>query len=139
MMSEFLLNSKEFFKALAVGELIGSRCTQCHALAIPQRPICPKCHSNHTEVINFSGDGKLVAYTVISVPPVMMAEAGYSANNPYCVGIIELSEGPRISAQILDVDMNQPENIKIGTAMKMTTISRGEDEKKAAYLAFKPK
>lgn len=137
-MSDYTMNSKDFYKALADQKLIGSQCKFCNAYAIPQKSICPKCHQQESEIIEFSGDGKLVAYTVISVPPVMMAEAGYDAKNPYCVGIVELVEGPRISAQILDVDMHHPENIKIGTQLRMTTITRGEDEKKVTYLAFRP-
>ena len=137
-MSNYSLNSKDFYKALNDGKLIGSRCKVCNAHAIPQKLICPTCHQQESEIIDFSGEGKLVAYTVISVPPVMMAEAGYNAKNPYCVGIVELEEGPRIAAQILEVDISTPENIKIGTPLRMTTIIRGEAEKKANYLAFRP-
>lgn len=137
-MSEFSMNSKEFYKALEQGKLIGSKCKQCSSYAIPQRHICPKCKSDQTEIITFSGDGKLVAYTVVFVPPMRMAEAGYSSKNPYCVGVVELSEGPRISAQILDVDVEHPENIKVGSLLKMTTISREEDEQENTFLAFQP-
>ena len=137
-MSDYTMMSKEFFKALADGKLIGSRCKKCGAVSVPQRQICPKCHSTDSEIITLSGKGKLVAFTVISVPPVAMANAGYDAKNPYCVGIVELEEGARISAQILDVDMAAPEEIKIGTPLTMTTITRGEDEAQESFLAFKP-
>ena len=137
-MSEYTMNSKDFYKALNEGQLIGSKCEKCGAFTVPQRRICPKCHSNETKVITFSGQGQLAAYTVIFVPPIMMAEAGYSAKNPYCVGIVELEEGPRVSAQILNVDVKHPENIKIGTSMKMNTISRGEGADQSTFLAFNP-
>lgn len=137
-MSEYSMNSKDFYAALKNGDLIGSRCQNCSTYTIPQRQICPKCHSENTIIITYSGNGKLVAYTVIYVPPQKMAEAGFSAQNPYCVGIVELEEGPRISAQILDVDLENPENIEIGTLLKMTTITRGEGENQASFLAFKP-
>lgn len=130
------LSSKEFFNALKNQQLIGTKCQDCGSYCIPQRQICPTCHSKNMEIVNFSGKGELVAYTVIFVPPVKMAEAGYDAKNPYCSGVIELVEGPRISAQILDVDLMNPENIKIGTPMTMTTIMRGEGENQTAYLAF---
>lgn len=137
-MSEFSMNSKNFYRALAEGQLIGIKCEDCSAFALPQRHFCPKCHSENTTIVTFAGEGSLAAYTVISVPPVMMAEAGYDARNPYCVGIVELTEGPRVSAQILDVDMSKPEDIKIGMKMAMTTITRGEGESQATFLAFKP-
>lgn len=137
-MGNSTMNCKDFYTALEDERLLGSRCQECGELTIPARLICPNCHSNQIEAYSYSGKGKLVAFTVIFVPPVLMAEAGYDAKNPYCSGIVELSEGPRISAQILDVDMKQPENIRIGTPMMMTTITRGAEEQQKTYLAFKP-
>lgn len=137
-MSDYTMLSKEFFKALTDGKLIGSKCKQCGAVSVPQRQICPKCHSIDSEIIALTGKGKLVAFTVISVPPVMMANAGYDAKNPYCVGIVELDEGARVSAQILDVNMSAPEEIKVGMPLSMTTINRGEGEAQETFLAFKP-
>lgn len=137
-MAEYTMNSKDFYKALAEGQLIGSRCTECGALSVPQCQICKVCHSDQSEIITFEGEGELAAYTVISVPSLMMAEAGYSAKNPYCVGIVQLQEGPRVSAQILEVNIQEPEKIEIGTPLKITTIKRGEGENQVTYLAFKP-
>ena len=137
-MVEFSMNSKDFFKALETDQLIGSHCLDCGAVATPQRHICPECLGSNTEVVTFSGKGKLLAYTVIYVPSSMMAQAGYDARNPYCVGVVALEEGPKISAQILDVDVNHPENIQIGTELAMTTISRGNAEQSKTYLAFTP-
>jgi uncharacterized protein len=138
-MVEFTMNSKDFYKALETQRLIGSHCQDCGFLAAPQRQICPNCLGSKTEVVNLSGTGKLMAFTVIYVPSLMMAQAGYNAKNPYCVGVVELVEGPRISAQILDMDLSKPESIQIGTELEMTTIKRGDAEKQKTYLAFKPK
>ncbi len=135
-MAEFNLSTKSFFKALEEGKLIGSRCKKCGYVAAPQRLICPKCQSDQMGVIEFSGKGKLSAFTVIYIPPTEMAEAGYNAKNPYCVGIVTLDEGPRVNAQILGFDLSQPEQIKIGTPLKMTTIQRGPEEAPRTYLAF---
>ncbi len=137
-MPDFTMNSNEFFRALETDQLIGSHCLDCGAMATPQRHICPRCLGSHTEVVAFSGKGKLLAYTVIYVPSSMMAQAGYDARNPYCVGVVALEEGPKISAQILDVDVNHPEKIQIGTDLAMTTISRGDEEQSKTYLAFTP-
>ena len=137
-MAEFSMNSKDFFKALEAEQLIGSHCLDCGTMAVPQRQICPKCLGSKTEVVNLSGKGTLSAFTVIHVPSVMMAQAGYDARNPYCVGVVELDEGPKISAQILDIDVTQPESIQIGTKLTMTTIKRGDEENVKTYLGFKP-
>ena len=137
-MSDYGMNSKEFFIALEEGHLIGTRCKKCGAYAVPHRQICAKCHSTDTEIVQFSGKGKLAAYTVISVPPVMMANAGYDARNPYCTGIVELEEGPRIAAQILGLNLAEPEKIRIGMPLTMTTITRTEGEVEKTFLAFQP-
>lgn len=135
-MNNYSTMSKEFFKALGDGQFIGSKCRHCGAVSVPPRQICPKCHSTDSEIVPLSGKGKLVAFTVISVPPVMMANTGYDAKNPYCVGIVELDEGARVSAQILGVDMTTPEEIKIGTLLSKTTVTRGEGEAQETFLAF---
>lgn len=137
-MADFSLNSSDFYKALETEQLIGSHCLDCGAMVTPQRHICPQCLGSHTEVVTFSGKGTLLAYTVIFVPSLMMAQAGYDAKNPYCVGVVALEEGPNISAQILDVDVSHPESIKIGSPLKMTTIKRGGEDSSKSYLAFKP-
>ena len=67
---------------------------------------------------------------------VAMIEAGYDRENPYCVGIVELEDGSRISAQILGVDAAQPERIAIGTLLKVSFIERGTGEQKKTFLAF---
>jgi uncharacterized OB-fold protein len=51
---------------------------------------------------------------------------------------VKLEEGPSISAQILDVDVMHPEEIKIGMPLTQTLIQRGEGEMEKTYLAFKP-
>jgi uncharacterized OB-fold protein len=136
-MDESVTICKDFYNALAQDRLPGSHCQKCGELTIPAKQFCPNCQSDQMVTFDFSGEGKLVAFTVIYVPPIMMAEAGYDSKNPYCSGIVELEEGPRISAQILDVDVKRPENIHIGSPMMMTTIIRGEEEKQRTYLAFK--
>ena len=136
---EYTMNSKDFYHALENDDLIGSQCLACGRHTVPQRQICPQCNSENTQIVAFFGVGKLVAYTVIYVPPVRMAEEGYSAKNPYCVGIVELEEGNRVSAQILDVDLVHPEKIEIGTPLEMVTITRTEGEIQKSFLAFKPR
>jgi hypothetical protein len=125
-------------------KLMASQCQKCNALWLPPRPICPSCMSNNMEWAQLSGRGKLVAFTVIGVGPIPMLEAGYNRDNPYCAGIVEVEEGPRVSAQILGVDVGDPKNIKIGTPVTAEFVERGSwhfveelAKTKKMYLAFK--
>ena len=137
-MTETNLNSKEFHQAIAQDLLIGSHCLNCGNISIPQRQICPHCHSDKAERIDTSGRGTLAAFTVIYFPPTSMAEVGYNAKNPYCVGIVSLEEGARISAQIVGLDLSDPAAIKIGLPLKQTFVTRGEGESARKFLAFEP-
>jgi len=85
-----------------------------------------------------NGIGTLATFTVIYVPPTSEADAGYNAKNPYCVGIVALQEGPRISAQIVGLDLSNPATIKIGMPLKQTFVVRGEGESAKKFLAFEP-
>ena len=125
-------------------KLMGSRCTQCGALWLPPRPICLGCNRDEMEWVEFSGKGKLSAFTVIGVGPMPMIDSGYNRDNPYCSGIVEVEEGPRISAQILGVDVAHPENIRIGTPLTVDFVERGSwhfleelAKNKKMYLTFR--
>jgi hypothetical protein len=137
-MTDNTMNSKEFQQAIAKDLLIGSRCLNCGNISIPQRQICPRCHSDKAERIETSGRGTLAAFTVIYIPPTSMAEAGYNAKNPYCVGIVNIEEGARISAQIVGLDLSDPSAIKIGLPLKQTFVIRGEGDSASKFLAFEP-
>ena len=77
--------------------------------------MCPSCFGADMLLEEMSGDGKLIAFTTVHIAPTAMIEAGYGRQNPYCVGVVRLAEGPAISAQIVGVDPISPEEIRIGT------------------------
>ena len=129
--------SASFNQFLGEKKLMASKCTKCGALYLPPRPLCIKCFSSEMEWVEMKGKGKLAAFTTIYVGPTFMMEEGYDRNNPYCTGVVELEEGPGISARILGVDAKKPEEIKIGTPLVVDFVERGEGEAKRTYLAFK--
>jgi hypothetical protein len=127
-----------FYEHLNARKLMGAQCTACDAIYLPPRPGCVGCAEGEMEWVEVEGKGKLVAYTVISVAPTAMLEAGYGFKKPYCTGIVELENGERISAQIVGVDVAHPESIEIGMPVTMTFVERGEDDAKQTFLAFEP-
>lgn len=140
-MAEFIappFTAAEFYQYLAQHKLVGSRNLTSGNLYVPPRPMCPVSHSTDMELVEVSGQGKLVAFSVITIAPTAMIEAGYNRSNPYCAGMVELDEGPRVAAQILGLDVAHPENIKIGTPLKVAFVERGEGDKRRTYLAFEP-
>jgi len=129
--------SASYNQFLGEKKLMASKCTKCGALYLPPRPLCIKCFGSEMEWVEMKGKGKLAAFTTIYVGPTFMLEEGYDRNNPYCTGVVELEEGPGISARILGVDAKKPEEIKIGTPLAVDFVERGEGEAKRTFLAFK--
>jgi uncharacterized protein len=138
-MSERKFTQASFNQFLAEHKLMGTRCRSCAALYLPPRPLCASCHSPEVEWVEFSGEGILVGMTTIYVGPTAMIEAGYRRENPYCTGVVQLTEGPAISAQILGIDPSRPEEIQIGLPVHSTFIDRGTAEARRTYLAFNKK
>lgn len=135
-MSETSFTGTAFYEFLKEHKLMGSHCPHCGAIYAPPRPFCPTCMAADLEWVELSGAGKLASYSVIAIAPTAMLEAGYGRENLYCSGVVELAEGPRISAQILGVDVAHPENIVIGTPVKVAFIERGEGEARKTFLGF---
>ena len=124
-MDEMPFTAASFDKFCSEKKVMASRCKGCAELWLPPRPLCPKCHSNKMEWEELTGKGKLVSFTVIGVGPWTMTNEGYDKDHPYCSGVVELEEGPRISTQILGVEVARPENIKIGTSVTADFVERG--------------
>ena len=112
-------NSTSFYAYLIEGKLMGVRCKQCTQLSVEPRPLCPSCHASDIEWHEYSGTGYLSTFTCISIVPVRMEQKGYGRNNPYCSGVITLTEGPRISARLSQVDASNPQTIKSGISLRI--------------------
>ena len=84
------------------------------------------------------GTGTLVAFTSIFIGTSAMLEEGYDRNNPYCTGVVELDEKPRVVARIEGVDTLNPTSIKIGTPLTVRFLHRGSGANQKNQLAFHP-
>lgn len=118
-------------------KLMASRCKKCQSLYLPPRPLCIKCDGREMEWVEMKGRGRLAAFTAISVGPSFMIAEGYDRTNPYCSGIVELDEGPKISARILGVDAQHPEQIELGMPLRVEFLETSQGENKTTFLAFK--
>jgi uncharacterized OB-fold protein len=135
-MEERPFSDSAFEKFLSEDKLMGSRCKQCQALYVPPRPICVKCRSDELTWEEMTGNGKLAAFTCISIGPSFMIAEGYNRQNPYCSGVVELNEGPRVDARIEGVDPKNPEKIKVGTPLSVKFLHKQRENQPITYLAF---
>lgn len=124
-MSDMPFTAASFDQFCNEKKVMAAKCKACGALWLPPRPICLECHGHDMEWTQLSGKGKLISFTVIGVGPWTMTNEGYDRDHPYCSGVVELEEGPRFTAQIVGVDVDNPQNIKVGTPVTADFIERG--------------
>jgi uncharacterized OB-fold protein len=94
-------------------KLVGERCPHCSQAIFPPRDICPDCGLDAKEPKQLSGKGRVYSFTTVTEAPV-----GFEDQAPYTVALIELDEGPLVSAQLTDID---PDKIEIGMPVEMVT------------------
>ncbi|GBE54163.1 MAG TPA: Zn-ribbon domain-containing OB-fold protein [Euryarchaeota archaeon] len=111
--------------------LIGKQCKSCKSIYFPPRNFCPKCRRiGELEDYKLKGNGEVVTYTIIRTPP-----DGFDMVSPYIMGIVELEEGPMLTTQIVDADVNE---IYIGMPVKRVFRKIGEDgDAGLIYYGFK--
>ena len=113
--------------------LVGTKCKVCNRVFFPQREVCPYCRRKSIgkmEEIKLKGEGEVLTYTIIYTPP-----SNFEGQAPYAVAIVELDEGPRVTSQIVDCDLDR---IKIGMRVKATFRRIQEDgDTGAIYYGYK--
>jgi uncharacterized protein len=94
--------------------IIGSKCEKCGEQYFPPVNICRKCKNTHLENFEMPKDGSVLSYTLQKE-----SVSGFEEQEPMVFGLIQLSNGVRIVAQIVDLPY---ESLKIGT--KVTAVFR---------------
>ncbi len=102
------------------------KCVKCGKVFFPPRVVCA-CGSRKFKGYTLPKEGKVITHTVIRTAP-----RGFGDEAPYCMGIIELSDGSRILCQIADCE---PERLKIGleVAIEFRKIQEAGESGVIAY------
>jgi uncharacterized OB-fold protein/acyl dehydratase len=109
----------EFFWAgTAAGELRVQRCAKCELLRHPPGPMCPGCGATDPGYIVAAGTGEVFSYVVHHHPPVP------GRRLPYVVALVELTEGVRLMAELVDVP---PDGVRIGLPVRVD-FARVDDD-----------
>ncbi len=128
-----------YHKFISEKKLMASKCKKCGHYSIPTNPKCTKCGGSEVELAEMKGKGKLAAFTVITVAPPLMIEEGFDRDKPYCSGVVELDEGPKVTARILGLDLTKPEEIKVGTPVEAEYVQAEHGGETKTFLAFRAK
>ena len=91
--------------------LEAAKCKKCGFVAFPPRLVCPKCGAREFEPTKLAEAGQLLTYTVIRVPP-----GPFEDQAPYAVGIAELDDGVRLTAQVVECDFA---SLAVGRRVKL--------------------
>lgn len=97
--------TQAFWDAAAEGKLLIKKCNGCGQVHFYPRDNCPFCFSDKTEWQQASGKGTVYTYSVMRRAPV-----------PYAIAYVTLAEGPTMTTNIVDCDLN---SIKVGQAVKL--------------------
>ncbi|MCJ7569788.1 MAG: Zn-ribbon domain-containing OB-fold protein [Anaerolineales bacterium] len=99
--------------------LVGEVCPHCATKIFPPRDICPECGDEAKDLYQFSGRGEVYSYTTLYNAP-----AGYEEQAPYTVAMVQLEEGPLVTAQLTDIGVKEPE---VGMPVEMVTRKLGSE------------
>ena len=103
----------EFIEAAKAGNVLARKCTKCGELHLATVYYCKKCGNKGFEDSILKGAGKVVTYTIMTVPP-----AGFEDLAPYAWVVMELNDsGIRISGFLSNIQ--KPEDLQIGTVVKV--------------------
>ena len=103
----------EFIEAAKTGNVLARKCIKCNELHLATVYFCSKCGSKEFENSILKGTGKVVTYTIMTIPP-----AGFEDLAPYAWVVMELNgSGIRISGFLPNIQ--KPEDLQIGAVVKV--------------------
>lgn len=86
-------------------------CRKCGKWFFPPRLVCDACGCREFQTKAMRRTGTIVTHTVIRVPP-----APFKDQAPYAMAVVEMDDGPRLTAQVVDC---KPEQLKIGQRVQL--------------------
>ncbi len=102
--------------------LISNQCGVCKKVYFPPRESCPYCRRKSMGNMiqkKLIGKGTIITYTIIYIAPDQ-----FIGQVPYLIAIIQLDEGPKVTAQIVDCKLD---DLKIGMRVQTTFRKIHED------------
>ena len=108
----------EFIDAAKAGNVLARKCVKCGELHLATVYFCKKCGSKGFSNSTINGTGKVVTYTIMTVPP-----AGFEDLTPYAWVVMELDETSELMSPIrisgFLANIQKPEDLPIGTVVKV--------------------
>lgn len=119
---EITAQTQPFWQAAKQGELLVQSCEQCGTKEFFPRPWCVECGGRKLRWVKASGKGTVYAHSTASV--VMMNYPGWKDDLPMTLAIVELDEGTRLYARIVNAE---PDEVSIDMTVEVDFESIGDD------------
>lgn len=105
--------SLPFWEAAKRHELQIQRCGSCRVHIFYPREVCPECLSSELQWIKVSGKGTVYSFTIAQEP----THPAFAEDVPYVIAIVELVEGPHLTANIVGC---KPDEVQVGMPVVAT-------------------
>ena len=92
-------DSEPFYQGLRERKLLLPFCLSCETPHLPPGPVCPQCFGDRLEWRQASGRGRISSWTVVHKAWF----PAFADDIPYNVVQVELDEGPRLTANVIDL------------------------------------
>lgn len=112
--------------------LVANECTNCKALFFDRRNACAHCGARSFEKRDLEPTGVVRSFTIIQ-------HAAPGVPVPYVSSVVDLDGGGAVKANVHGVEAD-PEHVKLGMKVRLTTFVAGTDDDgtEAVAFAFEP-
>ncbi|MGW0816955.1 Zn-ribbon domain-containing OB-fold protein [Streptomyces viridiviolaceus] len=119
--------TEPFWAAASRGEVLLQRCNACGHHQHYPRALCSRCWQTELDWVSSSGRGRVWTYTVVHRP----GHPAWADDVPYVLAIVELSEGPRLLTNLVEI---QPEDV----TTDMQVQARFTSHEPTSLIHFEP-
>lgn len=107
-----------YWENAAHGRLALQICPACDQHVFHPRRWCPRCFGRDLQWREACGRGEIHTYSVICAAPGV----GFEDAAPYVLAVIELEEGPRMMANVIDCPVDA---VHVGLRVEVVFEARG--------------
>jgi len=120
---------RPFFAAARENRLVVQRCEGCGRRRFPPREICSECLCRDARWVESVGRGTVVSFNVMH----QVYHPAFAAEVPYAVVLVELEDGGRMIANVVDCALDR---LAIGMAVEAVFEKRSDE---VALPQFRPR
>lgn len=106
--------------------LMATQCNDCNKRVFPPTDVCPECMSENIAPLSLSARGTLYSWSVVHAAP-----RGWTL--PFVAAYVDLPEGVRVFAHMVDVD---PADLEMDMPMAVCVANLGTDETGAPVESY---